>query len=153
MIEEDRSPRQIEGRLKMDNKPFVSHETIYKIIRADKTEGGTLYRHTQHQLKHRKRPAGKKISIKNRVSIDQRPDIVDTKQRFGDWETDTIAGEKNKGAIVTIVERKTAFMMMEKLKYGKTAKHLYSSLCFMGKGINRKYKQTRKTIYTEKNKF
>jgi IS30 family transposase len=123
LIEQDWSPQQIEGRLKLENKPLVSHETIYKIIRKDKAEGGTLYRHTRHRLKHRKRPVGKKTAIKNRVTIDHRPEIVDTKQRFGDWEIDTIVGENNKGAILTMVERKTAFMMMEKLK-GKNAKEL-----------------------------
>jgi len=124
LIERDWSPQQIEGRLKLENKPFVSHETIYKIIRQDKEEGGTLYKHTRHRLKHRKRHAGKQSAIKNRVSIEQRPEIVDTKERFGDWEIDTIAGKNNKGAIVVIVERKTAFMMMEKLKHGKNAKEL-----------------------------
>ena len=123
-IEQDWSPQQIEGRLKLENKPSVSHETIYKVIRKDKADGGTLYKHTRHQLKYRKRPVGKKIAIKNRVSIDQRPEIVDTKQRFGDWEIDTIVGENNKGAIVTMVERKTAFMMMEKPEHGKNAENL-----------------------------
>jgi IS30 family transposase len=124
MIQQDWSPQQIEGRLKLENQPFVSHETIYKIIRKDKADGGTLYKHTRHKCKHRKRNVGKNIPIKNRVTIDKRPQIVDTKQRFGDWEIDTIVGENNKGAILTIVERKTAFMMMEKLKYGKNAKQL-----------------------------
>jgi IS30 family transposase len=124
LIKLDWSPQQIKGRLKLENKPFVSHETIYKIIRQDKAEGGILYKHTRHKLKHRKRPVEKKISIKNRISIDQRPDIVNTKQRFGDWEIDTIVGEDNKGAIVTMLERKTAFMMMEKLKHGRNAKEL-----------------------------
>jgi IS30 family transposase len=132
LIEQVWSPQQIEGRFKLENKPSVlrhcsatiSHETIYEIIRQDKADGGSLYKHTRHQLKHRKRPVGEKIPIKNRVSIDQRPDIVDTKERFGDWEIDTIVGENNKGAIVTMVERKTAFMMMEKLEHGKNAENL-----------------------------
>jgi IS30 family transposase len=124
LIKQDWSPQQIEGRLKLENKPYVSHETIYKIIRKDKDEGGILYKHTRHKLKHRKRPVGKKISIKNRVTIDQRPEIVNARQRFGDWEIDTIVGKNNKGAIVTLVERKTAFMMMEKLRKGKNAKEL-----------------------------
>ena len=124
MIQEDYSPQQIEGRLRLKNQPFVSHETIYKIIRKDKQEGGTLYKHTRHRLKRRKRPVGDKISIRNRISIDQRPEIVNLKQRFGDWEMDTIAGENNQGAILTMVERTTAFMMMEKLECGKNAKEL-----------------------------
>ncbi|MGC3977229.1 MAG: IS30 family transposase [Paludibacteraceae bacterium] len=124
MIQEDLSPQQITGRLKLENKPFVSHETIYKIIRGDKQQGGTLYKHTRHKLKHRKRPVGKNIPIKNRVSIDLRPQIVNDKERFGDWEIDIIVGENNQGAIVTMVERKTAFMLMEKLEQGKNAKEL-----------------------------
>jgi IS30 family transposase len=75
-------------------------------------------------LKHRKRPAGNTIPIKNRIAIDQRPEIVNTRQRFGNWEIDTIVGENNKDAIVTLVERKTAFMMMEKPPYGKNAGQL-----------------------------
>ena len=124
LIKQDWSPRQVEGRLRLENKPFVSHETIYKVIRSDKAQGGTLYKHTRHRLKYRKRAAGKKISIKNRVSIDRRPAIVDTRQRFGDWEIDLIVGENNRGAMLTMVERKTAFAMMEKLQHGKNAKEL-----------------------------
>ena len=125
MIQQDWSPQQIGGRLKLDNKPFVCHETIYKMIRKDKAKGGTLYQHTRHKLKYRKRsPVSRQIHIKNRIGIDKRPEIVDTRQRFGDWEIDTIIGENNKGAIVTMVERKTAYMMMEKLEKGKNAKEL-----------------------------
>jgi len=124
LILQDWSPQQIEGRLKLENREGVSHETIYKIIRQDKANGGTLYKHTRHKLKHRKRPVNKPIPIKNRISIDLRPKIVDTKERFGDWEIDTIVGQNNKEAILTMVERKTAFMMMEKLENGKNAKEL-----------------------------
>jgi len=42
LIEQDWSPQQIEGRLILENKPFVCHETICKIIREDKIEGGVL---------------------------------------------------------------------------------------------------------------
>jgi IS30 family transposase len=131
LIEQDWSPQQITGRLKLKALPCVSHETIYKIIRKDKAQGGTLYKHTRHRLKHRKRPVGSKISIKNRVSIDQRPEIVAAKERFGDWEIDTIVGKNNRGAIVTMVERKTAFMMMSKLEHGKNAKQLTKTVVSM----------------------
>lgn len=47
-------------------------------------EGGLLWKHTRHKLKHRKRPVtGKQTSIKNKVSIEQRPAVVDAKERFG----------------------------------------------------------------------
>jgi IS30 family transposase len=67
---------------------------------------------------------GRKISIKNRVSIDQRPDIVNFKLRSGDREMDTIIGENGRGTILTPVERTAGFMMMEKLEHGKDAKEL-----------------------------
>jgi len=124
LIKQGWSPQQIVGRQKLESQEVVCHETIYKIIREDKANGGTLYKYTRHKLKHRKRPVNKHIPIKNRISIDLRPKIVDTKERFGDWEIDTIVGENNRGAIVTLVERQTAFMMMEKLENGKNAKEL-----------------------------
>ena len=120
--QEQWSPEQIVGHCKKENIPMVSHERIYQHIRLDKKKGGNLYKHLRHRLKHRKRPVGgKKISIKNRISIDQRPEIVNNKGRFGDWEIDTIIGKNGKGAIVTIVERTTAFFMMRKLPEGKNA--------------------------------
>ena len=77
------------------------------------------------KLKHRKRPVtGKKICIKNKVSIDLRPSIVDAQERYGNREIDTIIGENQKGAILTITERKTGFLLMEKLEFGKQAEPL-----------------------------
>ena len=64
--------------------------------------------------------------IKNRTSIDSRPRVVDNKERFGDWEIDTIVGKNNKGAILTIVERKSAFVLMVKLN-GRNAIDLAKS--------------------------
>ena len=78
---------------------MVSHERIYQYIREDKQKGGSLYKHTRHRLKHRKRPVGgKKVIIPDKVSINQRPDIINNKERVGDWEIDTIVGAENKGA-------------------------------------------------------
>jgi transposase, IS30 family len=125
MTKEQWSPKQIVGYSKINNIPMVSHEIIYQLIRQDKNNGGLLWTHTRHRLKHRKRPVcGKQINIKNKVSIDLRPSIVDTQQRCGDWEIDTIIGENGKGAILTITERKTGFLLMEKMKFGKQAEGL-----------------------------
>jgi len=116
------SPKQIVGSCHLDNRPMVSHECIYQLIRQDKQNGGLLWTHTRHKLKHRKRPLiGKQVNIKNKVSIELRPAIVDTQERCGDWEIDTIIGENRKGAILTITERKTGFLLMEKMENGKQA--------------------------------
>jgi len=123
--EEQWSPEQIVGYCKKQNIPMVSHERIYAYIRKDKAQGGTLFKHLRHQLKHRKRPvSGKQNTIKDRISIDLRSDIINNKLRFGDWEIDLIIGKDRKGAIVTIVERTTAFFLMRELPFGKNAKEL-----------------------------
>ena len=119
------SPCQIVGVARKEGRPMVSHERIYQFIREDKASGGELYKNLRHALKHRKRPvSGKQVNIKNKVSIDERPDVVNNRERFGDFEIDTIVGKENKGAIVTITERITKFLLVEKLDKGKNADEL-----------------------------
>ncbi len=123
--EEQWSPEQIKGHCDSNNIEMVSHERIYQHIRADKLNGGELYKHMRHKLKHRKHPVtGKHEVIKNKVSIEARPEIINSKERFGDWEIDLIVGKNNKGAMVTLVERKTAMIMIRKLEDGKNADSL-----------------------------
>lgn len=110
---------------------MVSHERIYQFIRQDKASGGILYKQLRDRLKYRKRIVGKHMPVKDRVPISECPDIINNKQCFGDWEVDTTIGKNHKGAIVTIVERKTTFFMIQKLKKGKDAKGLAKQLTQM----------------------
>lgn len=124
--EEQWSPEQIKGYCDKNKISMVSTERIYQYVRSDKATGGILYKQLRHQLKHRKRPVGggKQQNIKDKLSIDKRPDIINNKMRFGDWEIDLIVGKENKGAMVTIVERQTAMLMINKLPFGKNAQEL-----------------------------
>lgn len=131
LTKEQWSPKQIVGYCKDQGIDMVSHERIYKYLRQDKAEGGNLYKQLRHRLKHRKRPVGKHLPIKNRISIEERPELINNRERFGDWEIDTIIGKNNRGAIVTIVERTTGFFMMRKLNKGKDAKNLSKQLIDM----------------------
>src|SRR5690606_2638364 len=67
--------------------------------------------------KYDKRRNGKSTRghIKNRVSIDDRPSVVDDKSRVGDWEIDTVIGKGHSGALVTIVERRTKFTVSKQV--------------------------------------
>ena len=121
------SPEQIAGYCKQNDIPMVSHERIYQFIYQDKAEGGQLYKHLRvASKKYRKRYGSGKnkgSTIKDRVSIDLRTDCINNKERVGDWEIDTIVGKDNKGAIVTIAERATAFVLIARLN-GKNAMDL-----------------------------
>lgn len=122
LSKEQWSPKQISGHLALKDIG-ISHETIYKLIRKDKQEGGDLYKHCRHRLKHRKRPVGQCVNIPNRTSIHERPMEADG-SRFGDFEMDTIIGKDGVGAIVTLTERSTNILLMEKLDKGKNAQEL-----------------------------
>jgi IS30 family transposase len=115
------------GYCKGNNIDMVSHETIYKFVYQDKENGGLLYKNLRvASKKYRKRYGagnGKRCIIKDKISIDDRPECINDKQRVGDWEIDTIVGKDNKGAIVTIAERATAFVLIAKLN-GKNAQEL-----------------------------
>lgn len=130
LVCEQWSPEQISAILAKRGM-YVSHETIYRMIRKDKANGGTLYKYCRHRLKHRSRPVGgKRIAIPNRTSISERPAEADGK-RFGDFEMDTIIGKGNHGAIVTVIERSTNMLFMRKLKRGKDAEELARTVVAM----------------------
>ena len=117
-LEEKWSPEQISGWLLEESGQAISYESIYRHIWADKQSGGILFKHLRCQGKAYQ-PRGKKLSgrghIKNRVSIDERPDIVDEKSRIGDWEIDLVIGKGHSGALVTIVERQTKFTVSTRI--------------------------------------
>lgn len=111
------SPEQIKGRCDLEGIPMVSTERIYQYIYEDQAQGGTLYQHLRTARRRRKKRFNKKHQrgqIPNRIMIDQRPKVVDTKERFGDWEVDTIIGKNHKSAILTLTERKSQFELMAK---------------------------------------
>lgn len=107
-IKQKWSPDCISGRLKLEGKDSVSHETIYRYILADKKAGGDLYTYLRHQAKPYRKRYGKndyRGTIPNRVDIDERPQVVDDKTRLGDWEADTVIGKGHSGVLVTLTER------------------------------------------------
>ena len=104
------SPEQIVGRLKKVQNLSLHYESVYRYIIQDKRDGGELYLHLRHKQKpYRKRYGSASTNsakgIPDRVDIDERPEIINNRQRVGDWEGDTVIGAKHKGAIVTLDER------------------------------------------------
>lgn len=120
IIDEDWSPAQIAGVLRKEGIHIVK-QTIYNHVHADAS--GRLVPHLPHQLKYSAkaktlRPT-KAPNIANRTSIHDRPAEADG-TRFGDWEMDTIVDSYGH-AIVTLTERSTNFILMERLPQGRKA--------------------------------
>jgi len=117
LLRQDWSPEQISGRLKKEQRVCISHEWIYQYVLKDKRAGGDLYRHLRCQKKRRKRyrTYDRRGKLPNCRSIEERPAIVNSRRRLGDWEADTIIGKRCKQAIVTLTERKSRFTLLGKV--------------------------------------
>jgi len=113
-LRKDFSPEQTSHWVLQGYGIQVSHEWIYQYIWEDKRNGGQLYQHLRRKKKYRKRGANgdKRGKIPQRKGIEERPALVDGRERIGDWEADTIIGKGMKGAIVTLVDRKSRFLRM-----------------------------------------
>lgn len=95
---QDWSPEQISLWMKKYRKVNVSHEWIYRYIYADKRVGGDLHKNLRCQKKRRKRygSTDRRGNLVDRVSIEQRPGVVEARNRLGDWEADTMIGKKSR---------------------------------------------------------
>ena len=116
------SPEQIASQLP------ISHETVYQHVYADKAQGGTLWKHLRCQKQKRKRYASgrdRRGQIPNRRPLSERPLHIEARRQVGHWECDTVIGTSHKGAVVTMVERKSGYAVMTKVE--KKTSELVSS--------------------------
>jgi IS30 family transposase len=136
------SPEQISGRLKREGRDdlYVCPETIYQFLYEDewaRDEG--LYQSLRLGRKKRKKQNGRsvhRIKIPNRVSIHQRPKVVDQRVELGHWEGDSVI-YPNKYAINTLNELYSGLVRFTKLKR-KTAKLTFKAIIRRFKKIHAK---------------
>lgn len=119
----DWSPEQIAAKVRLDHPDDgamrISAETIYRWTYLDARMGGGLHKHLRRGRNRRRRQtrygAGRRF-IAGRRGIEARPNAVEERQRFGDWEGDTMVGRRGKSRIVTHVERKSRYLVAGKLE-------------------------------------
>ena len=119
LLKEKYSPEQITGYLKKEKLVSMSHETIYRYIWRDKANGGDLWTHLRQSLKQRRKRYNAYDSrgrLAEKRPISERPVSVEGRRYKGHWEIDTVMGKGSKDCIVTIVERKTGYLAIGKLK-------------------------------------
>lgn len=142
------SPEEIANRIRIDypndDQMRISHETIYRWVYLDASVDGTLYQQLRRRHKKRRKQrrygAGQRFRA-GRLGIDQRPEVVAGRQRFGDWEGDTIQGKPGTGCVATMVERKSRYLVATKLENKKAA--TLTEKCIKAFGhIPRKMRQT-----------
>jgi IS30 family transposase len=114
-LRQDWSPEQVSGWLEKRQEIRISHEWIYQHILADQQAKGDLYTHLRQYGKRRKRYGkyDRRGKLPNRVSIEERPQMVEQRERLGDWEVDTLVGKGHRGALVSLVERKSRYTLLQ----------------------------------------
>jgi IS30 family transposase len=133
------TPEMISGRARLEGRPYVCKETIYKHIYADAKKGGELWKHLPRAKRKRQRRCPRDDSrqrgrIPNQRMIDTRPKEVETRAEVGHWEGDLIQGADRSGYLVTLVERSTRFTLIgrsntkEAKEVTRIMRHLFGRL-------------------------
>lgn len=134
-IEQHWSPEQIAGRLRAQSPKHlagttISHATIYRWIWVCPERSKRFRPYLRVASKKRRKPYGKpsrRGQIPNRVSIDERPEVVAGRARLGDWEGDTVVGKGRSGYVATCVDRASRYLVARK-QHGCSAKETTASL-------------------------
>jgi IS30 family transposase len=141
LMNEHWSPEIISHEGKNELGDFISHEWIYQWIWICKSRARpndrNLYKYLAH-CKRRKRRGHiretRGIMI-NRVSIEQRPKIVEKRKRLGDIEVDLMMGKKLSGAILVALDR-TSLQSRLRLLRDRNSNVIESTLKKMYKRTN-----------------
>jgi len=122
LLKEQWSPEQVSGHLARSGELSISHETIYRHVWRDLKAGGTLHAHLRCARKQCRKRYGRHDSrgrLAGKRMIGARPAVVERRSRTGDWEIDTVMGEslgESSDCILTLVERKTGYVLIGKMK-------------------------------------
>lgn len=118
-VRERWSPEQIVGQFQEEGRHVPSRETIYRRLRQDKKAGGSLCQFTRIMSKKgrkRYRSPQTRGMLAGKRHISERPPIVESRGRFGDWEADTVMGARSQHCLLTLVERRSGYAVIRKLE-------------------------------------
>jgi len=119
------SPEQIAGRWKhLHPEEIICHETIYKFVYNNPELKPQLrFKATKYRKRHGSIKRAREREAMKKRWIDDRPDIVTTRSRLGDWEGDTMEGKRGSGTVLTHVDRKSGYLLADKIS-GKSPREV-----------------------------
>jgi len=118
-LKEGMSPLLISGRAKREGIGDISHECIYQFIYSPEGQRLELWKYLIRSHKKRRKCSGRKgkqTLIPNRISIRERPKIIEERKEMGHWEGDSIVGVGKGSALHTQVERTSRYVQIRKIK-------------------------------------
>lgn len=139
--EEDWSPDTIVWRMEEEGKGWISTKTIYRHIHR-------IWWYIEESLRHGRKGYRQRWVVETRWKfgnnvprIYEREAIVERRERYGDWEVDTVVGKGRQQRIVTIVERKSRYLRME-LRHGEWSKWVWEEIIRILKEYPNEYVRT-----------
>jgi transposase, IS30 family len=118
LLEHKWSPQQISGRRRLCRVRPISHETIYRRVRRDRRDGGQLWRQLRVMSKIGRKKRGSPATrgrLLGKRHISQRPGSVEDRASSGHFEGDTVMGADARHCVLTLVDRKTRYVVIKKL--------------------------------------
>lgn len=111
------SPEQISGWLKHTKAEHqISHQTIYKFLfTLDRKDPLRQAMRRKGKRNRRQKPGYIKSQLRDRVSIHDRPKVVERRKRIGDWELDLVRCHRASGYLITAVDRMTGYTLVRKV--------------------------------------
>jgi IS30 family transposase len=127
------SPEQIAGRMPLDfsdnPRMRISHQAIYNWIKHD----DHVRRWLPYLRRYRLTPRHRRSSTQATRSVRNRPDVINRRERFGDWEGDTIVGPRDGGPVLlSMVERRSGYLELCWVADAKSATVTRSIVNHMG---------------------
>lgn len=129
------SPDVISNRLTLESgQRSISHETIYDWLYRPPQKKQKLYKFlTRHKSRRgiRKTYEPKLHKKLDKISIHTRPEAINKRETIGHWEGDLVIGKYHKTQMLTLQERKSRFVILEKLP-SKKASPVTAKICEIG---------------------
>lgn len=125
------TPEEIAGRLKTEyGQTIISFKTIYKYLYSVYGQRFCRYMPSrQYKPKPRNKSKEKREIIKNRVFIENRPNIINDRLRVGDFEGDLLGAPKTcRVTLAGIVDRKSLYFQARKIERPRYAIEAYDKL-------------------------
>lgn len=145
-LRQEWSPEQIAGRIVRDYpedlQMRIGHSSIYRYIRADRVNGGLLWKRLRQSRKRRRRAYGtgpRPPKIPDRLGIENRPLEAESRTTAGHWEADTVLGVR--GRLATCVERRSRYLLVGRMPDG-TATEFNAAAIRLFRRIPRHHRKT-----------
>lgn len=117
-VSQEWAPEQVSLWLKKNAGPPISTKSIYRHIRKDKKQGGTIYLHLRQARKRRRKAYRSRDSrgkLPGKRPLSSRPKAATERICYGHFELDLVLGKVTKHCALTLVDRKTRLTIVRKL--------------------------------------